>query len=124
MGKKSILIVEDNVSNMRLAKLLLSKCNYDIAEAEDAEKALTLLENYLPDLILMDIQLPGMDGLQLTKMLKENKRTQEIKIIAVTAYSMECDREKAINAGCDGYISKPYDKRHLLLTIESFLEKK
>lgn len=122
MTKKNILIVEDNLSNMRLAKLLLSKCDYHIETAVDAESALTLLETYQPDLILMDIQLPGMDGLELTKQLKKDPKTKKVRIIAVTAYAMQCDREKAMEAGCDGYISKPYDKRHLLLTIETFLK--
>lgn len=104
-----ILIIEDNPTNMRLAKTALMKHEFDILTASSADEALKILVDNTPDLILMDIQLPGVDGLQLTSYLKDNPQTKDIIIIALTAYASNLDQEKAMAAGCDGFISKPYD---------------
>ena len=104
-----ILIVDDNATNLKLAKVLLVKEGYDIRTAGDAEEALKVLQDFTPRLILMDIQLPGMDGLTLTRKLKADPATQAILVVALTAYAMKGDEDKARAAGCDGYIAKPID---------------
>jgi two-component system, cell cycle response regulator DivK len=104
-----ILIVDDNVQNLKLARVILANEGYDVWTAADAEDALALLRTSRPTLILMDIQLPGMDGLQFTRQLKADPSTRNIAIIALTAYAMKGDEEKALAAGCDGYVSKPID---------------
>ncbi len=109
MAGEKILIVDDNAVNLKLAKVLLVKEGYEIKTAADAEEALKILEAFKPRLILMDIQLPGMDGLTLTRQLKEHPQTADILIVALTAYAMKGDDEKARAAGCDGYITKPFD---------------
>jgi len=123
MPNKTILIIEDNPANLKLAKITLSKRGYKVLEAIDSEKAIVLLKELHPDLILMDLQLPGMDGLKLTQLLKNNPDTKDILILALTAFAMRGDEEKALDAGCDGYITKPIDVRTLHLTIEDLLEK-
>ena len=124
MASDSILIVEDNPINMKLLKVLLLKHQFAVTTAMDAEEALRLLSDYLPTLILMDLQLPGMDGLALTRHLKSDPRTRHIIIIALTAYAMKGDEEKALSAGCDGYITKPFDTRTLPKTIAHYLSAK
>ena len=110
MAGKNILLVEDNAVNRRLAGFLLRSQGYQVREATTAQEAFDLLKNERPDLIVMDIQLPGMDGLEITKKLKEEPATADIPVIAVTSYAMKGDREKAIAAGCAGYVTKPIDK--------------
>lgn len=117
--KPSILIVEDNSANLRLAHIALTKCGYQVATAETAEEAIHEIDNLKPDIILMDLQLPGMDGLQLTTEIKRHTATQSIVIIAITAYTRDLDKEKAMKAGCDGYITKPYDALALPGLIEA-----
>jgi len=124
MAERSILIVEDNLINMKLLKVLLLKHHYAVETAIDAEEALLLLDSYQPDLILMDLQLPGMDGLELTRRLKSNPKTHDIIILALTAYAMKGDEEKARAAGCDGYITKPFDTRLLPITLAEYFDKK
>lgn len=109
MSKHTILIVDDNPHNLKLARVLLSGEGYDVRTAADAEEALELLDTLTPALILMDMQLPGMDGLELTRRLKLDPVRRRIQIVALTAYAMIGDRERALAAGCDGYISKPID---------------
>jgi two-component system cell cycle response regulator DivK len=109
MANEPILIVDDNAANLKLARLLLRSSGFDARTAPDAEQALKGLETFRPRLILMDIQLPGMDGLELTRQLKASPATRDIVIIALTAYAMKGDEERARAAGCDGYISKPID---------------
>jgi len=109
MAGASILIVDDNPQNLRLATVILLGEGYDIRTAIDAEDALNMLESYTPDLILMDLQLPRMDGLTLTRQIKADTARQGICIIALTAYAMKGDEERALAAGCDGYMSKPID---------------
>lgn len=116
-----IMIVEDNPVNRKLTSDLLELEGFEIIQCCDAESALLALEQYTPDLILMDVALPGMDGLTLTRKLKFNKKTHKIKIIALTAFAMKSDKLKTIEAGCDGYITKPIDTRRFVSQIVSYL---
>lgn len=122
MAGESILIVDDNAVNLKLVRVLLAKQGYETQTAGDAEQALAILETFHPRLILMDIQLPGMNGLQLTRQLKDDPKTKDILIIALTAYAMAGDEEKSRAAGCDGYITKPIDTRKLPSTLRVFLD--
>jgi len=116
-----ILIVDDNPANLKLVRVLLRSEGYEVRVAVDGEEALTLLRGFRPRLILMDLQLPGMDGLTLTRRLKADPATSEIAVLALTAYAMKGDEEKAMQAGCDGYITKPIDTRTLPLVVARFL---
>jgi len=116
-----ILVVEDNPANMKLASLLLSNAGHVALCAVDAETGLTLARAELPDLILMDIQLPGMDGLAATALLKADPATAAIPVIALTAMAMKEDREKTAAAGCDGYIAKPLRYQELYAAIDELL---
>ena len=109
MAGDPVLIVDDNPQNLKLAKVILAAEGYEVKTAIDAEDALRILESFTPLLILMDIQLPRMDGLELTRRLKADPASREIVIIALTAYAMKGDDDKAFAAGCDGYMSKPID---------------
>ena len=120
-GGVPILIVDDNASNTKLLAFLLSSKGYRVRTAACAAEALAVLDDFQPRLILMDIQLPGMDGLMLTRQLKADPRTSGILIIAATAYAMKGDEERARAAGCDGYITKPIDTRRLPHDIERYL---
>lgn len=102
-----ILIIEDNSINMKLTVALLHQQGHDVLQAVDAEEGTRLARERLPELILMDIQLPGMDGLAASRLLKSDAATRGIKIVALTALAMKGDRERIVAAGCDGYISKP-----------------
>lgn len=104
-----ILIVDDNAQNLKLARVLLVGEGFEVRTATDAEEALTTLETFMPSLILMDLQLPGMDGLELTRRLKADPVRNHIVVIALTAYAMKGDEEKARAAGCDDYVTKPID---------------
>ena len=121
MAGESILIVDDNPANLKLVCFVLVREGYDVHTAVDAEEALVAIKGRTPRLILMDLQLPGMDGLQLTRSLKANPATRSILIVALTAYAMRGDEEKAVAAGCDGYLVKPIDTRTLPGVIASFL---
>jgi CheY-like chemotaxis protein len=123
MAGEPILIVDDNATNLKLVKVLLMKEGYAIQTAGDAEEALKALQNFTPRLILMDIQLPGMDGLTLTRKLKSEPGTRGIKVVALTAYAMKGDEEKARAAGCDGYIAKPIDTQTFPAVIAGYLKK-
>ena len=109
MTHDSILIVDDNPANLKLARLVLVAAGYEVRTAVDAEAALALLESFEPRLILMDLQLPGMDGLALTRKLKRDPRHRHVVVVAFTANAMKGDDIKARAAGCDGYITKPVD---------------
>jgi CheY-like chemotaxis protein len=113
MPGERILIVDDNAVNLKLARVLLTGEGYEVRTATDAEEALASIQEAAPHLILMDIQLPGMDGLTLTRQLKADPATGGIVILAMTAYAMKGDDHKAMAAGCDGYVSKPIDTRAL-----------
>ncbi|HYU35260.1 MAG TPA: response regulator [Thermoanaerobaculia bacterium] len=108
-----IFVVDDNPVNLKLACDVLEFEGYSIGRAADAEEAQEILKHTIPDLILMDIALPGMDGLTLTRKLKADARLQHVPIIALTAFAMKGDDQKALAAGCDGYITKPIDTRKL-----------
>lgn len=114
---KRILIVDDNATNLKLVTYLMKANGYDVDTAADAEAAMSAISAARPDLILMDLQLPGIDGLELTRRLKAEPQTADIKIIAVTAYAMKGDQEKALEAGCDAYVTKPIDTRALPVLI-------
>ena len=113
MPGERILIVEDNEANLRLLTYLLEAKGYEIRGAGDAQQALLMVESFRPRMILMDLQLPGIDGYELTRRLKSNPATREVVIIALTAFAMRGDEDKARAAGCDGYITKPIDTRAL-----------
>ena len=121
MPKKHILVVDDNPRNLKLAFDVLEDAGYEVVEAADAEKAQIMIDRNLPDLILMDIALPGMDGLTLTSKIKANERTKHIRIIALTAFAMKGDDQKALAAGCDGYITKPIDIHQLTVQVAEIL---
>ena len=123
MEKQSILIVDDNPVNLKLVRILLVGEGYDVRTAADAEEALQVLKESTPRLILMDVQLPGIDGLELTRRLKTDPATRDIKILGLTAYAMKGDEEKILAAGCDGYIAKPIDTRALPKVIGHYLER-
>jgi two-component system, cell cycle response regulator DivK len=113
MPGEPILIVDDHPINLKLARVLLSAEGYEVRTAEDVTQALAVLAEYHPRLILMDIQLPGVDGLELTRRLKADPATRDILVVALTAYAMKGDAERALDAGCDGYVPKPIDTRAL-----------
>jgi two-component system, cell cycle response regulator DivK len=116
-----VLIVEDNPTNMTLAVFLLQSVGHTVLSAMDAEAGLTLARDEQPDLILMDIQLPGMDGLEATGLLKQDAATGAIPVIAMTALAMKGDEERIRAAGCDGYIAKPMRYQEFLVTIAAHL---
>ena len=118
-----ILVIEDNPANMTLAKFLLQSAGYAVLSATDAETGLTLARNEQPDLVLMDVQLPGMDGLTATAVLKGDEATRAIPVIALTALAMKGDEQRIRAAGCDGYIAKPLAYREFLATISAQLVK-
>ena len=107
MPSEKILVVDDYEDNLKLIRVVLSKAGYEVRTATDAEDALRSLGEFHPGLILMDIQMPGMDGLELTRLLKSDGKTRALPIVALTAYSMKGDQERFLAAGCDGYIPKP-----------------
>jgi two-component system cell cycle response regulator DivK len=119
----TILIVEDNPANMTLATFLLNTMGHTVLGATDAEAGLALARKEHPDLILMDIQLPGMDGLEATALLKRSAATRPIPVIALTALAMKGDEERIRAAGCDGYIAKPMDYHRFLATVAGHLER-
>jgi CheY-like chemotaxis protein len=116
------MVVDDNEINLRLVSDLLEIEGFSVLRCPDAETALSIINQIQPVLILMDIALPGMDGLQLTRTLKGNDHTKKIKIVALTAFAMKGDKEKVIAAGCDGYITKPIDTRRFKEQISVYLE--
>jgi len=117
----TILIVEDNPTNMQLSSFLLESADYTVLAATTAEMALSLAREQRPDLILMDIQLPGMDGLQATALLKADEATRRIPVFALTALAMKGDEERIRAAGCDGYIAKPLDYKVFLSVVKARL---
>jgi CheY-like chemotaxis protein len=116
-----ILIVDDNPTNAKLLAYVLARAGYPVATAADASAALAAIASARPRLILMDLQLPGIDGFELTRRLKADPATAGIVIVAVTAYAMTGDEDRARAAGCDGYLPKPIDTRTLADTVASYL---
>jgi two-component system, cell cycle response regulator DivK len=117
-----VLVVDDNPANLKLVRVVLSLDGYDVRTATSADEALDVLRTFRPRLILMDIQLPGMDGLELTRRLKADPATRDTVILALTAYAMKGDEEKARAAGCDGYVPKPIDTRKLPGLVADYLK--
>ena len=120
---RSILIVEDNPANMKLAIFVLEQAGYRVLSAVDAELGLTLAREQHPDLIMMDVQLPGMDGLAATALLKQDETTRSIPVIALTALAMKGDEARIRDAGCDAYIAKPMRYQEVLATVAAHLDR-
>jgi len=116
-----VLVVEDTAANMKLAAMLLRNAGHDVLQAWSAEEGLALARECRPQLILMDMHLPGLDGLAATRMLKADQRTRAIPVVAVTAFAMSGDEERMLAAGCDGYIPKPIRYRAFLQEVARFL---
>ena len=119
---KTILVVEDQEDNRQILRDLLGSAGFRMIEAHDGEQALTVARSERPNLILMDIQLPILDGYEATRSIKRDPELKHIPVIAVTSYALSGDEERAREAGCDGYVAKPYSTRHLLAKIGQFLE--
>jgi CheY-like chemotaxis protein len=125
MSARKILVVEDNDMNMQLVEFLLEEGGYDLVKATSGEEALESVRDAhraAPDLILMDIHLPGMDGLSVVRAMKAEPRTSGVPILALTAHAMRGDKDRFLEAGCDGYISKPIDVKTFLASIERYLK--
>jgi CheY-like chemotaxis protein len=119
---KRVLVVEDNEMNMQLVEFLLEEGGYEIVKAASGEEALSVARSGQPvDLILMDIHLPGVDGISVVQELKRDERTRQVPILALTAHAMRGDKDRFLQAGCDGYISKPIDVKTFLASIEPFV---
>jgi CheY-like chemotaxis protein len=118
---QQILIVDDNPINMKLVHFTLTAAGFEVRTAVDAEEALSTLRAFRPHAILMDLQLPGMDGLELTRRLKARADTRDIVIIALTAYAMKGDDQRALEAGCDAYVSKPIDTQTFPAKIREYI---
>lgn len=121
MAGEPILVIDDHAPNCKMVRVLLEGEGYEVRCAQDAKTALAMLETFRPQLILMDIQLPGMDGLALTRMLKADPSLSGVTVVAFTSHAMKGDEERILAAGCDGYISKPIDTRRLAPRIASYL---
>lgn len=118
---KNILVVEDNTTNMYLIDFILSHAGYRVLKADTGEKAIDLALQEKPDLILMDIQLPGIDGLEATKKIKAAQPGPDMTIVALTSFAMSGDKERALAAGCNGYLEKPIDPETFLQDIKGYL---
>ena len=124
MNHHTVLVVEDNDMNMQLVEYLLEEGGYSIVKATSGEEALAITRDGAapaPDLILMDIHLPGMDGLSVVRQMKSDSRTNRVPILALTAHAMRGDKDRFLEAGCDGYISKPIDVKTFLTSIEQYI---
>lgn len=119
--QRRILLVEDNPQNRYLMTFLLEKHDYIVDVAEDGEQALVALESLTPDLILMDMQLPKIDGYEATRRIKADERLRVIPLVALTAHSMKGDRARAVDAGCDAYVTKPVDADEILAIIDRMI---
>jgi len=122
METKTILVIEDNEFNMKLLRTLLQLESYEVVEAKNAEKGLFQAKDLIPDLILMDMQLPGIDGYQATRMIKNDPDLRHVPVVAVTAYALEADEQKAFQAGCNAYLSKPFDTQQFMEVVQKYLE--
>ena len=118
-----ILIVEDNPANLKLARFMLESAGHEVIAATDAAQGLAHAEKCRPDLVLMDIQLPGMDGLEATRVLKSREPTRNVPVIALTALAMKGDRERMLAAGCDGYIAKPFSHAAFIAAVNHWLHR-
>lgn len=118
---KTILLVEDNEDNLVVYRTILEHVGYRVIEARDGEEGVAAAREHHPDLILMDISIPKIDGWEATKRLKADDATSAIPIIALTAHALEEDRQKATDAGCDGYLAKPVEPRRVVQEVEQFV---
>lgn len=118
---KTVLLVEDNEDNLVVYRTILEHVGFRVIEARDGEEGVSRAREHLPDLILMDISIPKMDGWEATQRLKADTSTKEIPIIALTAHALEEDRQKALQAGCDGYLAKPVEPRRVVQEVERFV---
>jgi CheY-like chemotaxis protein len=114
MTRRKVLVIEDNTLNMKLVRVLLGAADFEVLEAIDAEKGIALARESHPDLILMDVQLPGMDGLSATRVIRADSELGKIPIVAITSFAMAGDEERALQAGCTGYVTKPINTRTFL----------
>jgi two-component system, cell cycle response regulator DivK len=121
MTNKSILLIDDCLQNLKLTKFLLRREGFEVGIAENADQALRALEERIPDMILMDIQLPGMNGLALTRHLRRDETLRDVPIVAFTASAIKGDEEIARAAGCDGYITKPIDTRTFISVVREYV---
>jgi two-component system, cell cycle response regulator DivK len=121
MTRAKVLLIEDNPENRYLVTFLLEQRGHEVVSAETGARGLELASLIAPDLILLDIQLPGMDGHSVTRLLKSDRRLRSIPVVAVTSYAMVGDREKCIEAGAEGYIEKPIDPETFVAAVEAFL---
>jgi CheY-like chemotaxis protein/HPt (histidine-containing phosphotransfer) domain-containing protein len=124
MAGERILIVDDNPTNARLATIVLEKSDFEVRHAGDGETALQVVDAFEPELILMDVQLPGMDGLDVTRRIRQRRDHADVVVIALTAYAMKGDDQKAFDAGCDGYIAKPINTRTLARELREYLSRR
>jgi two-component system cell cycle response regulator DivK len=116
-----IVVIEDNVANMKLAALLLANAGHEVLQASDAETGLALIHSQAPALVLMDVQLPGMDGLAATRLLKADPAVAHIPVVALTSYAMKGDETEMLGAGCDAYCPKPYHHQDFIALVERML---
>ncbi len=119
--KKTVLLVEDNEDNLAVYRTILDHVGYNVLEARDGEEGVTRAREEHPDLILMDISIPKIDGWEATRRLKADQATRDIPILALTAHALEEDRERAIAAGCDGYLAKPVEPRRVVEEVQRFV---
>ena len=124
MNEHRILVVEDNERNLKLVRDVLQFAGYDVVEARSGEQGVALANECTPDLVLMDLQLPNMDGTQALRLLRQSPRTREVPVVAVTAFAMKEDRDRALKAGFDGYLEKPISVRALPDQVRGFLDGK
>jgi len=120
-NQKTVLLVEDNEDNLVVYRTILEHVGYRVIEARDGEEGVTQARQEMPDLILMDISIPKIDGWEATQRLKADSATRQIPIIALTAHALEEDRQKAVQAGCDGYLAKPVEPRRVVQEVERFV---
>jgi two-component system cell cycle response regulator DivK len=124
VNEPRILVIEDNERNLKLVRDVLRFAGYDVLEARSGEQGVALANESAPDLVLMDLQLPSMDGTQALRLLRQNPRTREVPVVAVTAFAMKEDRDRALEAGFDGYLEKPISVRALPDQVRGFLDGK
>ncbi|MFY9916451.1 MAG: response regulator [Nocardioidaceae bacterium] len=120
MSRRRILVVEDNAKNLKLVRDVLEYAGYDVVAAESGERGLELAAEQAPDLVLMDLQLPGMDGNETLRRLRDDPETKDVPVIAVTAFAMQADRDRAFETGFDGFVEKPISVRALPSQVERY----
>ena len=124
MAARRVLVVEDNERNLKLVRDVLRFAGFDVIEARSGEEGVALAEEYAPDLVLMDLELPGMDGTQALRLIRQSARTRDVPVVAVTAFAMREDRDRALDAGFDGYLEKPISVRALPDQVREFMQRR